>query len=141
LSLSSSSRAFGPGSGNVTFENLSSALSINGTSYTLVNSLAGLAANIGFPVALAQSYDASGDGTYTTSPIQNVPSYGIVEGLGNTISNLTINDTNAADEDVGMIGGVDGGIVRDIGVVNANVSANSEYGGYDGALAGVLIAG
>jgi hypothetical protein len=59
---------------HVSFANLSSALTINGASYTLegvIKSLASaISANPSGDFALASNYDASVDGTYTTSPIQ-----------------------------------------------------------------------
>ncbi|HEX3666073.1 MAG TPA: GLUG motif-containing protein, partial [Rhizomicrobium sp.] len=48
-----------------------------------------IAANPSGFYALAKPYDASVDGTYTTSPIATTFA-GVVEGSGNTISNLTI---------------------------------------------------
>lgn len=81
--------------GHVTFKNLSSPLSINGTAYTLVSSVSTLASAIATnpagSYALANSYDAGQDGTYATPPIATVFT-GTFNGLGNTISNLTIND-------------------------------------------------
>ena len=57
----------------VQFGNLSGTLTINGTAYTLVNSVASLAsaiaANPSGAFALAKSYNAKGDGTYAASPI------------------------------------------------------------------------
>jgi hypothetical protein len=81
--------------GSLTFRDFSSALLINGTAYQLVGSIAALAgaiaANPSGAFALANTYDASGDGTYTASPVPTVFT-GAFNGLGNTISNLTIND-------------------------------------------------
>jgi The GLUG motif len=79
--------------GRVSFANVSSPLSINGASYTLVKSIASLAsalaANPNGDYALADNYDASQDGTYSGTPINTTVS-GIVEGLGNAISNVTV---------------------------------------------------
>jgi len=79
--------------GYVTFANLSSTLNINNESYTLENSIAALAiamaGNSQGRFALANSYDASADGTYSSSPIAN-EFLGKFDGLGNTISNLSI---------------------------------------------------
>jgi|SRR5579871_1601404 len=87
--------------GSLSFQSLSSTLAINGTSYALENSIATLASAIAAnPVgdfALAASYDASGDGTYANSPIATVLT-GNVQGLGNTISNLTINHPGVKDK-------------------------------------------
>jgi len=91
--------SFGP-KGNVTFANLSSKLTINGASYKLINTVRGLAKAVAknptANFALAKSFDASGDGTYTAAPVQTTLN-GSFEGLGNTISNLTIFDLSAAD--------------------------------------------
>jgi hypothetical protein len=77
--------------GHVTFADLSSVLTINGTPYVLVDDIASLAGDIAAnpkgDFALANSYDAKADGIYTASPIATTFS-GIFEGLGNTISNL-----------------------------------------------------
>ena len=59
--------------GNVTFWDLTSSLIVNGNSYTLVGDIATLASDIasnpsGF-YALANDYDASVDGTYSSAPI------------------------------------------------------------------------
>jgi hypothetical protein len=79
--------------GNVTFANPSSALAIDGTSYTLVTTLPALAsaiaANPSGAYALANSYDAEQDSTYTAAPVATT-FMGAFEGLGNTISHLKI---------------------------------------------------
>jgi len=79
--------------GHITFTKLSSALSINGTVYTLIGSVASLAAavaaNPSGAYALAADYDASADGTYSSTPVSTTFS-GNLDGLGNVISNLTI---------------------------------------------------
>lgn len=79
--------------GSMSFANLSSALTVNGMSFALVNSIAALAhaiaANPAGDYALANAYDASKDGTYKSAPIATTLT-GTVEGLGNTISNLSI---------------------------------------------------
>ncbi len=79
--------------GSVTFQNLSSALTINGTAYTLESSVKTLAsavlANPDGAYALAGNYDAAQDGTYSNCPI-DTDLTGTIEGLGNTISNLSI---------------------------------------------------
>ncbi|HEX3653384.1 MAG TPA: hypothetical protein VHU18_11235, partial [Rhizomicrobium sp.] len=79
-----------PERGSVQFWDLGSSLIIDGNSYTLVGDIKTLASDIaanpsGF-YALAKPYDASVDGTYTTSPIATTFA-GVVEGSGNTISN------------------------------------------------------
>jgi hypothetical protein len=88
--------AFGT-NGNITFANLSSTLTINGVVYTLVGDIATLAGDIaGNPsgsYALAANYDAAQDGTYATAPITTTFT-GSFNGLGNTISHMSINDPN-----------------------------------------------
>lgn len=79
--------------GRVTFWDVSSSLIINGTSFTLANSIATLASAIAaHPVnsfALANNYDAGVDGTYGSTPSPTTL-FGGFEGLGNTISNLSM---------------------------------------------------
>ena len=75
--------------GSVSFSNTANSLTINGTAYTLENSVSALAsaigANPGGDYALANNYDASQEGTYQFSPIPTTLT-GMAEGLGNTIS-------------------------------------------------------
>lgn len=114
-------------------------LFIDGKRYTLVNDVDSLAAeiannNVGF-FALASSRDAAIDhgGSYGTSPIPG-PFAGIFEGLGNTISNLQIDDATDG-EHVGLFANKSGGVLRDISLVNADIIA-SGVGSYVGTLVG-----
>jgi hypothetical protein len=89
-----------PEHGSIQFWDLSSSLTIDGNAYTLVGDIKTLAADIatnpsGF-YALAKPYDASGDGTYTTAPI-NIEFDGTFHGLGNKILNLAINVAQGAN--------------------------------------------
>ncbi|MBV9990710.1 MAG: hypothetical protein JOZ72_05390 [Alphaproteobacteria bacterium] len=84
--------------GNVHFWDLNGALSINGHNYALVNDITTLAASISMAssgnFALAADYNAGPDGEYALSPI---PAFsGHFEGLGHTISNVTIRGANKA---------------------------------------------
>ncbi|HEX4080554.1 MAG TPA: GLUG motif-containing protein [Rhizomicrobium sp.] len=119
------SLSFGAG-GDATFANLSSTLSINGTSYTLMDTISSLAgavrSNPAGTYAFVQNYDAKKDGTYSAPPVATTFT-GVFEGLGNTISNLKIKD--AADEEVGFFEYIDGGAVHDIGFEKAKVSAGA----------------
>ncbi len=129
-------------SGHVAFtdvvgEGTQGSLSINGESFQLVDSVSQLSSDITSNAygnyALANSYNASTDGTYSTSPI-GTQLGGTLEGLGNTISNLSVNQSTTGS--VGLFNNIaSSAIVRDIGLVNANVrgaGANSDVG----ALAG-----
>jgi hypothetical protein len=106
--------------GRISFANLSSPLTINGVSYTIVGDLETLASDIaldpGGYFALADDYDASGSGSYAIKTTFN----GTFEGLGNVISNFTF---VSKDLDMGLfeeVGG--GGVLRDIGLNKAKVS-------------------
>jgi hypothetical protein len=126
------------GNGHITFANLSSSLAINGSPYGLVGSVAQLAnavaGNQNGNYALANSYDASGDGTYSQAPVQS--NLGATfEGLGNAISNLTINDPAVEDPLDGLFRSASGAI-RDFGLANASVTNAPPEGG---AGAGTLV--
>ncbi|HWY15902.1 MAG TPA: hypothetical protein VNX86_12265 [Rhizomicrobium sp.] len=112
--------------GNVTFSSLSSRLTINGGSYTLLNSVKGLAEAIaGNPsgdYALAADYDASQDGTYSSSLVPTTFT-GNLEGLGNAIRNLTINDPTESAE-IGFFTTIGtGGMVANVGLDNLTLTA------------------
>ncbi len=125
--------------GHASFTKPAAALSINGASYTLVNNIATLAADItsdpSGDYALAHSYNAKGDGTYTSSPIATAFA-GTFEGLGNTIASLSIDDTK--DIDVGLFASTtSGGVVRDVVLSHAVVksyAASASVGGLVGTM-------
>jgi hypothetical protein len=119
--------------GNVTFANLASSFSIDGAAYTLAGDIKTLASDIasdpGGDFALANSYDASGDGTYHASPIGILS--GTFEGLGNTISNLSIDGPAQVKGGVleGLFAEIDTtGTARNIDVSNANISVPANIG-------------
>ena len=107
-------------------------LTINGQPYVLENSVARLASAIlaapgGF-YALANSYDATGDGTYWAAAAIPTTFTGTFEGLGNTISNLTIfSDTAPADEAVGLFALVTGNI-SDLAIAGGSLTGNANVG-------------
>jgi filamentous hemagglutinin family protein len=118
------------------------ALTIGGVSYTLLytmNDVQGLDSLPSGHVALATSLDATGFSNWrplgadsSGTPIGTVNGYtGVFEGLGNTISNLTINQGNNPNQ--GLFG-VLGGTVRDFGMVGGSVTGGT--GGNIGGLAG-----
>ncbi|HEX4532824.1 MAG TPA: GLUG motif-containing protein [Rhizomicrobium sp.] len=135
---------------SITFDNLTSVLKINGKPYTLENSIASLAsATAAKPngrYALTKNINF-GSHVYTSSPLSpnDASAFtGTFEGLGHTVSNLTIIDT--ADFVAGLFGEVGtGATLRDIGLTNANVTALHEdvHGGtlVGQADAGTLITG
>jgi hypothetical protein len=108
--------------GNITFADLSDSFTINGKPYTLVDTLAQMAAAAlsGNNIALANNYDASADGTYSTSPVASALNIG-VQGLGNTISNLSIDDSSGAN--VGLFANVKHGLIENLSLVNETIAA------------------
>jgi hypothetical protein len=119
--------SFGAG-GHLTFANLSSSLAINGVNYSLVSNIGALATAItvdaGGAFALANNYDASRDGTYATPPVSTVFT-GAFNGLGNTISNLTINDP-VQNAYVGLFAETSGNAsLSSVRLTNENVTGGS----------------
>ncbi len=110
--------------GNITFSNLSSSLTINGVSYTLIGDLktlaSDMAANPSGNFALANNYDANQGGSYSVTTTFT----GTFEGLGNVISNFA---WGGAGGNIGLFAevGTDG-ILRDIGVLNASIYGTNE---------------
>jgi hypothetical protein len=130
---SGGSLAFGR-KGHAIFQNLSSPLTINGASYTLVNSVQSLASAVSSDptgsYALADNYDASQDGEYSASPIQTELT-GTFEGLGNSISHLSISPST--DAYVGLFSFADG-TIENLEILDASLSVK------DGSIAGILSA-
>lgn len=121
--------------GNVTFASLSCTLAINGVSYTLAGDIKSLAnavaANPFGDYALANSYDASGDGTYSAPPI-TTEFKGALEGLGNRIRNLTI---SSVTHDAGLFSEIgQNGNIENLALLTANVTS-LPTGGRAGILA------
>lgn len=118
--------------GNIDFgpSDLGGTLSINGTTYGLLYTMgdvAGINGGSGH-YALATTIDASSAGTYSGAVAATLP--GTLTGLGNSISNLTINDTSG-NNNLGLIGDLSG-TVRDLALTDAHVTSG------DGAFAGVV---
>lgn len=122
-------------SGRVTFWDLSSSLVVNAASYTLVGDLATLASDVAADpsgnYALARNYNAKADGVYLTSPISDFG--GVLEGLGNRISNLTIHDPTEGDI-VGLFR-TTSGTIRDLRVLNLAIVATLHRTAVVGGLA------
>nr|WP_249139283.1 MBG domain-containing protein [Bradyrhizobium japonicum] len=132
--------------GNVTFASTSQALSINGASYTLLNSMTGVQnINNGLSsnYALANSLNATGVSSFVpigTDSAGNIVNSGNgftgnFNGLGNTISNLTINRSSV--DNVGLFGVATGGSISSLALTNVNVAG----GNHTGALLGYDISG
>ena len=137
--------------GSITLSGSDSTLTMNGTAYTLIRTKADLdninsttpdrnnyTAGTGY-YALAGNLDLSGM-TYTNSPIATLS--GTFTGLGHTVSNMTIRAPSS--KYTGFVGLATGGsLIRDIGVVNADVSGRwggDKLGGL-GVLAGHVSGG
>ncbi len=125
-------------SGSIAFWDTSSSLVIDGASFALVNDIATLAsdiaANASGNYALAKSYDASADGTYSNAPISNTFN-GVFEGLGNSLLNLSIvAHVHGGSPNAGLFVR-SAGTLRDITLANVNISVRSNQQGDAGALA------
>ncbi len=101
---------------------------IDGSAVTPINS--GYGSGLGARYALAKPLDASGT-TYANALIGSSSSSfsGVLEGLGNSISNLTIAAPNLSD--VGLIA-QSTGTIRDLGLIGGSVSGHDHVGGLAG---------
>jgi len=116
-------------------------LTINGAAYSLIFSSAQLQ-NVGNgDYALADNLNETGVTGFT--PIgETTPFTGIFNGLGNSIANLTINDTT--DPFVGLFGQIGtGGVVENLGLTGGSVigGAYAYAGGLAGGVEGGTVAG
>jgi hypothetical protein len=140
--------------GSVSFWSLSSPLTINGNAYTLVPNISTLASDIaanasGF-YALTADYNAKPDGDYLHSPIATTFS-GSFEGLGHTISDLSIID-KSGDSYVGLFAllGI-GSVIENIDLAKARVygveknysitSVGALAGANDGSIQNATVSG
>jgi hypothetical protein len=130
--------------GRVTFTKLASTLSINGSTYVLANSIAMLASDIAANpsgnYALDTDYDASNDGTYSSTPIATGLS-GTFEGLGNSIMNLAI-DVPLGSGGVGLFYSVNQtGQLRDLSVSKTKITVEKKDRGFlsEGTVAGTNV--
>jgi len=130
----------------ITFDDLASQFSINGSSYKLVDSISGLASAIDASpdgdFAFANNYNAAGDGIYPNSPV--LGSFeGILLGLGHTISGLRIRDIHAG-ADVGLFQELNGGTIDNLGLKGIKITGSTTDGNGDegeGGLVGLMQAG
>jgi len=124
--------------GNVAFANASSSLQINHATYLIVNDISTLASAIASnpagKYALGNTYDASGDGTYGHDPIPTTFT-GTLQGLGNSISNLSI---ESVDSYAGLFAQTGAG-ARILNLALSNVSVAVPDGGIYIAVVGTLV--
>jgi hypothetical protein len=128
------------GKGHVEFWDLASDLIINGKKYILENKISRIQRNVRHNgndnFALAKSIDEKNH-SYTASPIGGLG--GTFEGLGNTISNLTIDNTSGSDQIGLFYETVVTGIIRDLNLVS--VAINGRNARSVGSLAGIASGG
>jgi hypothetical protein len=111
---------------SITFQDLGGSLVINGKTYALVGDLASLAAaiaqNPSGQYALADNYDASADGTYTSWPVETTFT-GAFSGLGHAIDKLKISGQGLPG--IALFFETEEGttMIRDLGVTNADFTA------------------
>ncbi len=130
--------------GYITFLNLASPLSINGDAYTLVGNISTLASDIAANpsgnFALANSYNATPDGTYASSPVPTTFS-GYFNGLGNTISHLAARLTTP--QTFGLFENLEyPGIIQNINLDKETITgsgAGTNAGGLVGANSGQIV--
>ncbi|WP_294918386.1 filamentous hemagglutinin N-terminal domain-containing protein, partial [Sulfuricurvum sp. PD_MW2] len=124
-----------------------SSININGTAYTIINSLGaegsttgtdlqGINGNLSGNYVLGSNIDAA-DTANTWSaagfnPIGSSSSYfaGIFNGLGHTISNLLIDRSTTSY--IGLFGGTMGAKIESVGLINADITGRSYVGGLVG---------
>lgn len=129
-------------------------LTVNGTVFTVINSLGaatstgatdlqGMRGNLAGHYALGTGINASAtsgwNGGKGFTPIGNQASAftGTFEGLGHSISNLTIN--RPATNDVGLFGNVGkAGQIRDVAVIGGSITGKAGVGAIAGELSGMV---
>jgi hypothetical protein len=123
--------------GSLSFLGTANSLTVNGKVYTLVNSIASLATDIeGNPAgnyALSANYSAKPDGAYAAAPVSTTFE-GIFNGLGNTISHMTIR-TKAQNANIGLFADVaKTGTIDSLRIMDASITVGPNS--YVGVLAG-----
>ena len=141
--------AFNLAMGNsITLSGLNPSLSIGGNAYTVINSLGapgsttgtdlqGINGNLSGYYALGSNIDATATSSWNGgagfAPIGNSIPYftGSFNGLGHTISNLTINRPSTGD--VGLFAATNvGAVIQNVGLVGGSVSGGYATGGLVG---------
>ncbi len=131
--------SFQPGA-SLSFASTANSMTINGASFALENSISTLASAIaadpGGNFAMANSYDASQDGKYYGSPIRTNLE-GIIEGLGNTISNLSISGHSKGEAEVGLVSEIEStATVAGMVLAQLNYNTTSSHRNFVGGIAG-----
>jgi len=127
----------------ITLSGAQASLSIQGSDYTLVHDMAGLLAlstadsQASGHYALAQDIDAVGS-SLGSSPLPVLS--GTLAGLGHDISHLSVVGPDASSYNQGLVGTITAsGTVRDLGLVDANVSALMSVGALAGENDGHIV--
>ncbi|WP_041559704.1 beta strand repeat-containing protein [Afipia carboxidovorans] len=111
--------------GSITLSGANAGLTMNGQAYTLIHSMADLAAIAGGTGHYALAQDLNASTPYTDSVVSTFG--GTLAGLGHKVSNLTVSATGVSN--VGLIGKTNGAVtIRDIGVVDANIAGKDHVG-------------
>ena len=124
--------------GAVHYWDMASGFSINGANYTLVNSVASLAAAVekhpkGL-IAFANDYNAKQDSQVHTVPVSREFA-GTLEGLGNKISNFAIWDTT--ENIIALFKALKPkGVIENFGMTNVNVLAENTFNNVAAGLVG-----
>jgi filamentous hemagglutinin family protein len=130
--------------GSITLSGGSSTFSVNGTGYTMIRSMADLAAVSSAQnkrLALAMDLNAAGT-TYNYNVVPTLGAGSVFAGLGHTIDGLTIRGTTGtSSQTAGLFGTVRSSTLRDIGLTNVDINVTlslANAGGVTsvGALAG-----
>jgi filamentous hemagglutinin family protein len=124
--------------GHINIDTSGTSFTLNGTGYTVVDNVSTLASDIESDPSgnfvLGLSYNAKADGIYTSSPIATTFT-GTFYGLGNTISDLSIDESSGSS--AGLFADVgSGGLVSGLGMMGADILGAP--GANTGALAGAL---
>ncbi len=124
--------------GHIDIDTGGTSFTLNNVGYTVLDNVSTLASDIASnpsgDYVLGLPYNASADGTYTSSPIAATFT-GTFYGLGNTISHLTIDQSSA--NPTGLFADIgSGGLVSGLGVTAASIVGAA--GQDTGALAGIV---
>ncbi|GLQ91422.1 YDG domain-containing protein [Dyella acidisoli] len=104
----------------------SSTLSINGQGYTLISSATALQNNVGTSGFYALASNLNLTSGFTPIGNSTTAFSGVFDGLGHTISGLTI--TSSTLRDVGLFG-ASSGTIRNVGLLGESVSGTASNGG------------